>query len=196
MRFWSVHFSLFLWTIAIWITLESIDAVEEYLPTIRIATAISILLVIIAALWSFLGIPVPTYQERSLWFDAILVIAACCAIRSVWLLYDYRYLGKDFIDLEEAQWFWGLSGFILAGLAILGIMHMISIERSIHAGADSVVVISLFQSFRDGFQDLIRAGRGSFAIYAFGFLLFTASIAFVYVAGKWILAFLSKIRGE
>jgi len=193
MRFWSIQFSLFLWTIAIWLTLESIDAVEDYLLTIRIAMGGCVLLFAIAALLNFLNI---SLQERALWFDAILIIAVCCAIRSVWLLYDYRYLGKDFIDLEEAQWFWGLSGFILAGLAIFGIMHIIPVERSIHAGTDGVATVSLFKSCQDGFQDIIRTGRVSFVLYAFGILLITASITFVYVVGKWLLVLLSRIRGE
>jgi len=197
MRFWSIHMSLVLWTVAIWLALEATDIVEDYLPTIRIATVICILLVVIAALWNFLGLPVLniSFQGRSLWLDAILGIAACCVIRSIWLLYTYQYRA-DSIDLEEAKWFWILSGFILVALAIFGIMHIIPIKIPIHAGMDRFASVSLFTYCRNGLHELLRSGQGSFAIYAFSLLLFTTPIGFVYVIGKWIFAFMSKIRGS
>ena len=197
MRFWSVHLSLALWTVAIWLVLEATDTVESYLPAIRIAAVICILLIVIAALWNFLGFPVLniSLQGRSLWFDAILGIAACCATRSIWLLSVYQYRA-DSIDLEEAKWFWILSGFILAALAIFGIMHVVPVKIPIHAGVDRFASVSLFTYCRNGLHELLRSGQGSFAIYVFSFLLFTTPICFVYVTGKWIFAFLSKIRGS
>jgi len=193
MRYWSGYVSIALWIAAIWVASESTDIVEDYLPLIRISMVICILLVMIFALRSFFHV---THEEYSLWFDAVIVIAVCCAVRSVWLLYDYRYEGEASIDVEEAQWFWGWSGCLLIGLLILGVMHLIPVQTNVRIGADSFVTESLFLACYNGLLNLIRTGHGSFAIQAFGLLVFVASIAFVYVAGKWMLIFLSRIRGE
>jgi len=88
----------------------------------------------------------------------------------------------------------GMSGFLFAALIILGIMYIIPVKTQFHVQSDVYVTESLFASCRNGFRELLRTGHGSFALRAFGFLIFMASCVFVYVAGKWALIFLSKIK--
>jgi len=193
-RYWTIspHLSIVLWAMVIWLASESTDTVEDYLPAIRMIAAISVLLAIVFALQNVFSAPDAT---PSLLFSAVLVIAACFAVRSLFLFYDYRYEGGENIDLEEAQWFWGLSGFLLAGLVMLGLMSMIHIKEPTLPGMDEAASISLFQSFRDGLPTLIQHGRGSFVFILFSLIVFIVSAAFVYVAGKWLLIFLSRMRG-
>jgi len=121
MRFWSVYVSVALWTVVIWLVAESLEFLEDYLPFVRIAAGGCVLLVIILALRSSVG----AVSGASLWFPAVVVITVCCAIRSLLMLYNYYYEGGDAIDMEEAQWFWGMSGFLAATLFIIGIMSII-----------------------------------------------------------------------
>ena len=192
MHYWSGYLSIALWITAVWLVAESTDIVEDYLPLIRVSMVICILLVLFFALRNFLNV---TYEDHSLWLDAVIVVAVCCAVRSAWLLYDYRY-GEESIDLEEAQWFWGLSGFPLVGLAVFGILSIITVTVPIHAGIDSFVTISLFSHCQQGLRDLMRDGYGPMPIQALGFLIVTASIAFVYVAGKWAFILASRMRED
>ena len=46
MRFWSIYTSVLLWTVAIWLALETTNTVKHYLPLIRVAAAVCILLFI------------------------------------------------------------------------------------------------------------------------------------------------------
>lgn len=182
----SAHLSLALWITVAWLALEATDIVEDYLPTIRIATFVCFLLVIISALWMF-GLPAPN-------FATIFIIASCCAIRSGWLLCRYRYDGEESIDIEEARWFWGMSGFFFAVLIITGMMCTIHLKVLTDSGIDTGRTISLFSSCRNDIQILIERGSGSFAIRALGFLVLAGSFAFVYVAGRWALIFLTKVK--
>jgi len=193
MRFWPIHVSIFLWATAIWLVAESTESVEEYLPIIRVSMVICILLVVVFWLQTVR----PSSQGHLLWFHLIAVAAVFCAVRSLLLLYDYRY-GEESINMEEAQWFWGLSGFLFVVLIIIGLMCIIHIKVPAHPGMDSFGSdsISLFASCRNGLQTLIRSGSGSLAIRTFGFLIFATSIAFIYVVSKWALIFLLKMRGE
>jgi len=195
-RYWSISppLSVVLWTMVLWLASEATDFVEDYRPTIRMIAAISVLLAIVFALHNSLSAPNST--KSSLWLGAVLIIAVCCAVRSLFLFYDYRYEGGESIDLEETQWFWGLSGFLLGGLIILGLMRIIHIKEPTLPGMDEAASISLFQSFRDGLPALIQHGQGSFLLILSCLIVFIVSAAFVYVAGKWLLIFLSNIRGE
>jgi len=196
-RYWSVYFSLFLWITTIWIFLEAVDFLEDYLPLVRISVTTCALLVAIYAMRSFFSIPGSDPQEYSLWLDVLIVVVFWCAVRSLWLFYDYRYKGEESVDRKEAAWFWGMSGFLFAVLIILGISHMIHFKVQAHPGVDTLFTsVSLFQSCQNALSVLIRHGYGSLAIKGFALLLFVASMAFVYVAGKWALIFLSKMKEE
>ena len=192
-RYWSVHFALFLWIAAIWAILESTDLAEDYILFVRKTTVACVLLVIISALWSFFENATPT-GEYSVWFVIAIVVAVCCVVRSLFLLYDYRQSGKEFIGMEEAKWFWGLSAFLCAGLLTIGIMYIIPVRTEIHVGMDGFVTDSFLMSCIRGLQELFRTGQGSFALTALGLLAFLASIAFIYVAGKWGLLFWQNVK--
>lgn len=195
-RFWSGYTSIILWTVAIWLALESIESMEDYLPAFRVATAICILLTIIFALRSYWDAPSP--KGYSLWISlVVMIVAVSCAVRSLFLLYDYRYAGKEYIDLEEATWFWGLSGFLFAILIILWMMHVIPVKIPSHPDEiGGVAHESLLVHCHNGLRELLRHGQGPFVLQALGFSIFTVSVAFVYVAGKWLLIFLSRMKGE
>lgn len=194
LRYWSIYFSLFLWIAAIWLVSELTDLVEDYRPLVRLCVATCLLLVIVFSLRNAWGVSGPATQDHPFWIDIALVVASFCVVRSLFLFYDYRYEGGENIDLEETQWFWAVSGFLLAGLLTLGVMHIIPVTTQIHAGLDAYVTESLLTSCIKGFQDMLRSGTGSFALRAFGLLFFVAAIAFVYVAGKWALIFLFKLK--
>ena len=188
MRFWSVYVSVALWTIVIWLAAESTEFFEDYLPFIRIAVGGCVLLTIILALRSS--------AEYSIWFPVAIVITVCCTIRSLLMLRNYWHEGGDAIDMEETQWFWGISGFLATALIIIGLMSIIHIKVPIHPGSDVFYSTSLLTSCRNGLQLLLRNGDGSFAIRTLGFFVFTASIAFIYIVGKWMLICLYKMRGD
>jgi len=193
-RYWSIYFSLLLWITAIWLVSELTDLGEDYRPLVRLYAATCVLLVIIFALRSAFSVPGPSTQDYPFWIDIAIVIASFCIVRSLFLFYDYRYEGGENIDLEETQWFWAVSVFLLASVLTLGIMHIIPVTTQIHAGLDAFVTESLLTSCVKGFQEMLRSGTGSFALRAFGLVVFVAVIAFAYVAGKWALIFLSKVK--
>jgi len=196
MRFWSIHAAIIFWATAIWLTAELTDIAEDYLPFIRASAAICVLTTIIFGLQSFLGTPSPGTQGHSIWVSVIIVAAVCCAVRSLWLLYVYQHEGEESIDMEEAQWFWGMSGFLFAVLIIIGLMNIIYIKAPSYPGIDTVRYMTLFQSCQDELQVLIRNGAGTVAIRVLAFLIFTGSIAFVYIVGKWALIFLSRMKEQ
>ena len=194
MRYWSVYFSLFLWITALWLASESTDLVEDFLPFIRISAATCGLLVIIFALRSAFSIAGSDAHGHPFWLDVSIIVATLCVVRSLFLFYDYQYEGGESIDMEETQWFWGMSGFLFIGLLTLGIMYIIPVKSEIYAGMEGFVTESLLTSCLTGLQEMIQSGTGSMALRTFGLLIFVATIAFVYVAGKWALIFLSKIK--
>ena len=189
-RNWSAYTSIALWVTAIWLVSEVTDIMENYRLFIRVLSAICILFIIIFVLWNSIRI-----TSSVLWFGAVAIVI-CCAVRSFFLLHHYQHEGEDAIDLEEAKWFWGLSGFLCIGLIIFGIMSIIPVKMQIHAGASDFVSMSLLRVCYDGLQDFIRHGRGSSAMLVFGCLFFIGSTIFVYVVGKWILIFWSRLRCE
>ena len=197
MRHWgvSIHLSVALWAIVLWLAAESTDAFEDYLPTIRMLTAIGVLLAIAFALQGFFSASSPTPTKNSFWHSAFVVVAVFCAVRSLFLLYGYWYEEGENIEMEETQWFWGMSGFLVGTLIILGLMSVIYVKAPGAPGAD-IRYEQLYESTRNALQVLIRQGHGSFVLRALAFLIFTGSIAFVYVAGKWTLILLARIRGE
>jgi len=196
MRYWSVYFSLLLWIAALWLISESTDIVEDYLPLIRISMTIGILIVLVFAIRSAFATASLEPKEYSIWFNVSVVIVVCCVVRSLFLLYDYHYEGGENIDMEEATWFWGLSGFLFALLFVLGFMYLIPVKTQLYAGMDASVTESLFTNCFRGLQEMLRTGNGTFAIQIFGVFILVVSVAFVYVAGQWALIFLSKMRGE
>jgi len=186
---------MFLWIGAIWIALESTEFMEDYLTIVRISAAICAILVVIYWLQSIFGIAfIPAGYPW--WYYAIAIVVLCCTVRSLYLLYSYRYGSEGHIDLEEAQWFWGLSGFILAILATVGIMSVIPVKVPLHVGMDSYATQSLLMSCYHESLAMLRTGQGSLALRAFGLATIITAIAFVYVAGKWVVIFLSRFRGE
>jgi hypothetical protein len=193
MRYWPVYVSIAMWIVTLWIISESTDMAEDYVPYIRVAAVIGILLTIIFALQSSPGISSPVAGRNPLWSNIFLVVAIFCIIRSLLILYDYQY-GEETTELdEEVKWFLGLSGFLFVGFVIYGLMWIIPVE--IQRG-DSTTTSSLFAECRYGIQTLIRNGSGSFVLRMFAFLLVTASIAFVCAVGKWLLIVWLKMRGE
>ena len=196
MSYWSDYFSAFLWMTALWTLSESLDITENYRPWIRGLAVIGALIVMFFVLrdsFSFMANPI--FGGHSFWSNAIAIVVICCTTRSLLLLYQYRY-GEDEINLEEAKWFWGASAFILAGLAVMGLMSIIPVKIQIHAGSDDFAVSTLLKVYSDGLQELIWQGTGSFVLRVFAFLLLVSSVAFVYLIGKWLLAVYLRIRGE
>jgi len=193
MRYWSIYVSIALWITAVWVLLESTDIVEDFLPFIRILMTTCILLVIVLTLRDSLMVSGSAHRDYAFWFYISIIITACCLTRSLFLFYAYRY-GEDDIDLEEAQWFWGITGCILVGLAVWGLMCIIPVNIQVYG---TVYTESLFKSYSNGLQELLRTGTGgSLALRMFTLLLLVLSIAFAYVAGRWLLIIYLKIRGE
>jgi hypothetical protein len=192
LRFWSIYMSIALWTIVIWLVAESMDFLEDYLSYIRIIAAMGVLSALILALQSSAGSGTAGYP---LWLMTAIAAAACCAVRSAFLLHNYWNDGGESID-EEVQWFLGMSGYMLSALALLGIMYIIPVKTQLYADTDSFVSVPFLKYCWSELEVMIRFGHGSFAIRIFGFLIFAASVTFVYIAGKWMLLFLYKIRGD
>jgi len=192
LRYWSVSFSVAVWITVIWLASEWTDIMEDYLPVIRMVMVICILLAIIFAMQSvFTNInPKPTFLS-----NVFIIVTTCCTVRSLFLLQAYLYDGAESILWEEAQWFWGMSGFLATGLLILGVMYMTPIKTEIYHGMDGFT-LSLLSTFYQRYEALIQNGEGSFALKMFLFLLVPAAVAFVYVAGKWLLIFQLRMRGE
>ena len=194
MRFWSVHFSLFLWIAAIWIISESLESAEEYLSHIRMAATICITLVMAFAFQNSIIAASPSDIGHLLWQNTVVVAAVSCTVRSLFLLYDYWRDGAEYVDMEEAKWFWGLSGLLFVTLTSIWIAHIIPVPSPL--SDDPTETVSLFASCVSGLQLLIQQGQGTTGVRVLGFLIITASVAFVYVAGKWTLIFLSRFRGK
>ena len=190
MRHWSVCFSAVLWITALWIASESMDIAEDYLPLVRMCAVTGLLLVIMFVLRSSMSITSSLSPSHLYWLDVVLVMAVCNVFRSLFLLYDYFYGENDNV-WEEAQWCWGMSGFLFVGLTVWGLMCMISVKTQIGA---NIVTESLFKAFRYGLQDLIQTGNASIGLRMFVLLLVVVSIAFVYVTGRWLLIVYLKLR--
>ena len=196
MRYWSVYFSLFLWVTAVWLASKLTDIAGNHLPLVRLFVITGMLLVIFFALRDAFGVVGSTTQDHPFGVDAAIIVVSFCVVRSLFLFYSYRSEGSEAIDLEETQWFWGLSGFLFTGLVSLGIMSIVPVKKQVHTGMDSFVTESLLKSCSSGLQALVQSGTGSLSLRIFGLLIFIAAIAFIYVAGKWALIFLHKIREE
>jgi hypothetical protein len=195
MRYWSVSFSVFLWITALWLIAESIGIAEDYRPMIRMLAGTGILFVIISALRSSFGVAHSLSAGYSLWLDVLLVIVVCSVFRSLFFLYDYLY-SDGHVD-EEAQWCWGVSGFIFVGLAAWGLMSIIPVKTQVPAGANVVTITeSLFTACTNGLRELIQTGNISFVLLMFAVLLFVTSVAFVYVTGRWLLIIYLKMRWQ
>jgi len=192
MSYWSGYFSVILWITAIWVISESIVVTENYRPLIRILAATSALLVMVFVLQYSFNTATPSTGGQMFWFNVVAIAAACCLVRSLFLLYEYRY-GEDEIDLEEAQWFWGISGFIFVGIVVLGLLYIIPVTVQVR---DNFHTVSLLKVCGEGLQELIRRGTGTLVLRGFAFLLLVSSIAFAYVIGRWLLIIYLKIRGE
>jgi hypothetical protein len=150
--------------------------------------ATCVLLAIICVLNSYI-IASHSPSGYSLWFQ---VIAAFCIVRSLFLLYEYWY-GEDEFDMEESQWFWGMSGFFFVSLVVVGILCLIPVHTPL---GDTFRTESLFEIYGGRLQDLIQYGTGAFATKMFTLLLAGTILAFVYVTGRWLLVIYLKIRGE
>ena len=187
----SVPVSILLWTITIWIILELTDIVENFLRFFRMSMVIGILLTLVFLLQSYIT---PSTMGYPWWSNVLIVATVWSAVRSLFLLYDYRYEGDGAIDMEEAQWFWGTSGLLFAVLIIFGVMSIIPVSVQLYAGEERLGSASLFQFCWHGLQDVLRTGKGTLGIKLFGILLFTITIALLYVAGQWALIFLSRLR--
>jgi len=192
MRYWHASVSIAVWVAALWIVLESTGILEYYLPFFRMLTATCILFAIIMAVQSSLMVVSPALREQPLWLGGIVLFVAYCITRSLFLLYDYRY-GEDDMDLEEAQWFWGMSGIVFAVFVILGLMYIVPAKAQYVTMEKTV---SLFENYSDGFKELLRSGESSFVLRMFILPIIGTALAFVYVAGRWLLIIYLKIRGE
>jgi len=184
-RYWSIYFAAFLWVAAMWLISESIESLEDYLPTIRMIAVIAVLVTIILA-----GI---TATADSLWLSVSIIVVVSCIVRSLYLFRSYWRDGADFIDMEEAKWFWILSSFIFVTVGSIWLSLLISVNV---LPDDPTETETLFVSCRNGLQILIQQGHGTTGIRVLGFSILAASATFVYVAGKWGLAVLSSFRGN
>ena len=193
MRYWSITFSIFLWIAAIWVVLESTESLEDYLTYIRTAGIVAVTGGCAFVLYSYFGVEL-VITWYSLWFSVIAIIVLCCVIRSAYLLYVYWHEGTEYVDMEEAQWFWGVSGFLITALGIVGISHVIPVH--VQCFNDPNATEMLFVSCYNGLHNLIRQGQGTLGIRMIGFLIFVASVAFAYAVGKWALVFVSRFRVE
>jgi len=194
MRYWSVSFCVILWITALWLLSETMSITEDYLPQIRIFAGSGILFVIVFALLRSLGGVSSPSATHSPWLDIVLLFALCNVFRSLILLYDYFY-GKNDRVWEEALWCWGVSGFIFVGLAIWGLMHVISVKVQVQTGT-TIIAETLLTAFQSGLKDLMQTGGGSLGLRMFVLLLFVSAIAFVYVIGRWLLIVYLKLRGQ
>ena len=191
MRYWSVYPAIALWIVFLWVISETTDIIEEFLPLIRIFTIVTVPLVIFFSVWNSSGRVNLNPHGHPLWAYLVLAVAICCLIRSLFLLYHYWYEGEESIDFEEAQWFWGWSVFFLVIVSILEVMHFIPDKEAALAGLSS---ISLLTSYYDGLQGLIRHGQGAWYLQVLALLVFIVAIAFLYVVGKWMLIFTSRMN--
>ena len=195
MRYWSNSFSLFLWIAATWLIVESLDIAEAYRPIIRMVAGTAILLVIISALRNFFSVPGSVSARPPIWLDLVLIVVFYNVFRSLFFLYDFFY-GDRHVD-EEAQWCWGVSGFIFVGLAVWRLMNIIPVQTQVPAGANVITITeSLFTACKNGLQEMIQTGKGSFVLLMFAVLFFVSSIVFVYVTGRWLLIVYLKMRGQ
>jgi len=188
MRHWSVFTSVVVWVIALWTVLEVTGIAKFCLPFFRMLAATCILLAIIFALNSY-SIGNHSHSGYLLWFH---IFAACCIVRSLFLVYEYRY-GENDIDVEEAQWFWGMSGFFLVSLIVTGILSFVPVTTPL---GNTFRTESLFEVYGDRLRELVQYGTGTFAMKMFTLLLAATTFAFVYVVGKWLLILYLKIRGD
>ena len=189
MRYWPAYFSIAIWVTAMWIILESTGILEPYLPFLRILAATSVLFAVILAMQSSSMVVSPALREQPLWLSGIVLFIAYCTMRSLFLLYDYRY-GEDDFDLEEAQWFWGMSGIVFAVFAASGLMYIVPVKAQY---VTMETTVSLFEDCSDGFQELLRNGNSSFALRVFGLFIIGTALTFVYVMGRWLLIISLKI---
>ena|GEM_PF-1720415 len=191
MCYWPFYPAIFLWIAAIWIALEFANLAENYLKSVRISAAMCILfLIVVYALMNYFNM-----ASFAFWFNTILIMIAIGFVaRSFFLLYNYRYAGKESIDVEEATWFWSLSGIFCSFLFILGMMFIIPVRVQYHASVDIAHTMSLYRVCYVGLQDLIKQGYGPAWTYLLAFLIFVFTLVFFYIAGKWLLIVLSKIR--
>jgi len=196
MRYWPVYMAIPLWITAIWVASETTDFMQDYVPFVRIIMVFGILLAFVYVLLGVFGIvsagPVG-YQFLSF---IVVIVTICCIVRSLLLFYDYRFNGEEYIDMEEATWFWKMSGFFFAGLIIFGIMALIPVKVPMHGGIGDFTTASLLASCQHGLHELVRTGKGSLALKMFAISVLMAIAAFVYVAGKWALIVLSKLHEE
>jgi hypothetical protein len=188
MQYWSIHFGLFLWIVAIWVISESLEAVEDYLHYIRMATVIGVMLIIAFAIQGFI-ISANPYSEHSIWFSILTAITACCVARSLFLICEYWFEGKERIDLEEATYFWVLSGFFLAIFIVIGLAHIIPVSVRLRPDAWHFATTTLYQHYYTGLQEMIRSGQWSFGMVVLGFLVVTIPLACLCIAIKWVLVF-------
>ena len=199
MRCWPLYFSAFFWIVAIWVAAELTEFVENYRLIVRIVAVVGILPLMVLALRDFQSV---LGAGNAIWYGVIAIMAAFCALRSLFLLHAFHNEGKGGVDMEEAVWFLGLSGFLWTVLIIIGIMYIIPVRAQIYGhiegleGLDGFVTQSLLSTCSHGVETLIRTGQGSFGIRALTFLVFTLPIAFLCVAGKWALIFLSRMGEE
>jgi len=192
MRYWSVSASVVLWVAALWLVAESLDITEDYLPLIRMTAVTAVLIVLIFTLRNSLSLPSPVSAKYPGWFDLVLVVALFNVFRSLFLLSNYFY-GERRVD-EEAPWCWGVTGFLFAGLAVWGFMSIVSVKTQMSPGAN-IITESLLSAFKYGLQDMLQTGNASLGLRMFALLLVVASIAFVYVTGRWLLFVYWKLRG-
>jgi len=160
------------------------------LPYTKVFVASFVLLVIIILLWSFFGPKNFSLPHHPLWAYVIFTIAIFCVIRSLWLLYNHWYERDESLDIEEAQWFWGWSSILIVVVSIMEIMYIIPARVLTPEGVVSSE--SLLISCYYALQDLIRSGQGSGGLRALALLIFIVPLAFAYVAGKWLLIFVSR----
>ena len=194
MYYWSIYMAILLWTTAIWSFLESTEIYEDHLPKIRVIASISLMIAVVFAWQGSSGTTSTSSIWYSLWSGIVTAATVCCAVRSLFLLYNYWNEDLDVADLEEAQWFWCVSGFLAAIVFLVGISHIVPVK--VQHPDETLMTITLYQSCSDGIRDFIRNGQGSTGIRMLVVLLIATSIAFVYVAGKWALMFALKIRGQ
>jgi hypothetical protein len=169
---------------------------EDYLSYIRMFAAAGFMLLLIFGLrdlFNAQGLD-PRSQGLSTWYSIATVITVFCAVRSLYLLYVYKHKGAETIDMEEATWFWGVSGFLFTVLLLIGLASIIPLRWQSEYG--TLVSTSLYRHCYSELQILLRNGAGTIWIRILAFLILTSSVAFVYVAGKWALIFVSRIRGE
>jgi hypothetical protein len=184
-RYWSVSTFVILWLIAIWLISEVLDLADNYHQIFRYVIGIACLFTVSTFFVS------PNSSLTQVYAFSISAVAIA-VIRSIALFYDYRHGQIEGTGLEEAKWFWSMTGFMAAACVIAGLMQVFTIR--IEISPQRAVYMSLWTYFRDELQQTFKSGDGAIVVRLCCFMAFLGFLAFLFTIYKWVVSFTAKIR--